>query len=139
MAVLEPDSILVPALLENFQKSPDGLTALALGASKDSRALEPLRAWLKAGNAGVIGNAAMALSRLGLPESEPDLIEAVDRAKDTWDLARVYQALGVVGTVRALPCLKRQAKWGGAINVYGVAQEAIKKIEARAAAAPKTP
>lgn len=139
LAVLKPNPSLVPTLLANFESAPGKLTALALGSSKDSRALLPLITWLKSAQGTELGEAAIALASLGLPEAESALLAALDRVEDSWNTAHIYNALGEAGTGRSLPYLERQGETGGAINLHGAAQRAIQKIRARLKNTPIQP
>jgi len=113
-------------------------TLLALGSSGDERALEPLLELLADEDYVDAGFAASALGYLGRIEAEPKLIAALAVDKP-WVQAKACQALGMIGTRRALPALDALAKsdrFTGAINLKGVAASAGERIRRRESDSP---
>ena len=105
----------------------------AKGNSGDSRALEPLLELLKSKEYRTAGDAAQALCYLGNPEAEPKLIEA-PAADSGWLKVNACRTLARMGTRRALPALDWLAKsdrYTGALNVKGMAGNAIENIKRR--------
>jgi hypothetical protein len=134
-AGLRPHKDLVPVLLDALKDRPDyhSETILALGQSRDERALKTLVALLKGGDYRDAGDAAQALGLLGDPRAEPALIEALS-AGAGW--ARVHSciALAEVGTPAAVPALERLAKsdeYTGALAIKQMAQLALDRIAER--------
>lgn len=135
LAFLRPDTALVLDLLAGLRDRPEHRTetVLALGASRDRRALAPLLGLLKGGDYRATSEAAQALGYLGLPDAEPDLLRVVEKNPGLPSLEACL-ALGRVGTKKSLPALERLASYKGytgALNVRGVARRAIAAIEKR--------
>ena len=147
LAFLRPHEELVPTLLAGLKDEPPrDLGArgkgkseffpeaiLALGNSGDARALEPLLELLKSDDYRIAGDAANALRYLGNADVEPKLIEAL--AWDNgWRQVKACGALGKLGSRKALPALEKLAKddrYTGALNVKGMAEDAIERITKR--------
>ena len=93
----------MPELLTGLDKKdflPE--TMLALGNSRDMRALQPLMERLESEDYRTAGDAAKALGYLGFPEVEPKLIAAL--APDNgWRQVNACSALVKLGTALALP------------------------------------
>ncbi len=135
LAFLRPHKDLVPALLAALKDKPKTQreTMLALGNSGDPRALEPLLKLLKLKDYTTPGFAAHALGYLGGPEVEPNLIEGLG-VDNGWLHVKACGALAEMGTAKALPALEKLAKddrYTGALNVRGMAEEAITRIKKR--------
>ncbi len=135
LACLRPHKDLVPTLLEALTNKSDFYpeTILALGKSGDKRALEPLLCFMKGDDYRTAGDAAEALGYLGLPEMEPELIDALS-ADNGWRQVNACSALAKIGTRRALPALERLAKderYTGALNIRGAARTAVERIAKR--------
>jgi hypothetical protein len=133
LAALVPHVDLVPTVLKVHSQKPSAYSTYTLGASKDPRALQPLIEQLRARDYMMAGYAAQALGLLGMPEAEPDLIEALSDLR-AWPLAHACTALGEIGGPKAIPPLEKLiGTFGGAINVSGCAERAIKQIKERQA------
>ena len=147
LAFLRPHEDLVPTLLAGLKDEPPRdlgalgkgkseyfhETMLALGNSGDARALEPLLGLLKSENSWIAGDAANALGYLGDADVEPKLIEAL-AGNDTWRQLRASMALAKFGSRKALPALEKLAndeRYTGALNVRGMADDAIQRITER--------
>jgi hypothetical protein len=135
LACLRPHKDLVPTLLEALTNKSDFYpeTILALGKSGDKRALEPLLCLMKGDDYRTAGDAAQALGYLGLPETEPELIDALS-PDNGWRQVMACSALAKIGTRRALPALERLAKddrYTGALNIRGAARAAVESIAKR--------
>jgi hypothetical protein len=135
LAFLRPNERLVPALIAGLKDQPDYVpeTLLALGASRDKRAFEPLIGIVSGKNVRMRGNAASALGRLGLVEAESHLLKALD-SESGWVQVNAASALAKVGTKASLPALQKHAdsdRYTGALGVKRVSVDAIKQINAR--------
>lgn len=135
LAFLRPDGRLVPTLLEKLEgnKEHQPATLMAMGKSRDRRAIEPLRKFLQSDEHIASGFAAEALGYLGLVEGEPLLIDALS-SDNTWLQVNACQGLAMIGTRRAIPALERLAKdesYTGALSRREMAQRAIESITAR--------
>jgi hypothetical protein len=135
LAFLSPHKDFVPVLLENLKRKPDQLpeTMLALGASRDPRALQPLLELLASKDYKIAGDAANALGHLGLSEAEPKLIEAL-ATDNGWRQVKAARALSRMGTARALPALEMVAnddRFTGALSTRSTAEYAVKCIKER--------
>ncbi len=147
LAFLRPHEEFVPVLLEGLEDKPSrdrgargkgksdyfNETMLALGNSGDGRALKPLLDLLKSDDYETAGNAANALGYLGKLEAEPMLIEALAR-DNPWRQVNACGALAKFGTSKAVPALEKLAKDNrpqGALDIKGMAEEAIKRIKKR--------
>ncbi len=144
LAFLRPHEDAVPTLLAGLKDKPprDLLakgtgkskffheTMLALGNSGDARAREPLLELLKGDNSWIAGDAANALGYLGDTGVEPKLIEALG-GDVGWLQLRACMALAKLGSRKALPALEKLAedeRYTGALNVRGMAEDAIQRI-----------
>lgn len=135
LAFLHPHKDLVPALLEGLKDKPDMMseTMLSLGNSGDPRALEPLLELLGNKDYRIAGDAAQALGYLGYPNAEPKLIEAL-AGDNAWRQVNACSALAKLGTQLAVPALEKLAKddsYIGLLNIKGVAEDALQRIEKR--------
>lgn len=147
LAFLRPHEELVPTLLAGLKdKPPRDLgargkgkseffpeTMLALGNSGDARALAPLLELLKSDDYRIAGNAANALGYLGNSDAELKLIEAL-AGENGWRQVNACGALAKFGSRKALPALEKLAKddrFTGALNVKGMAEDAIERINNR--------
>ena len=135
LAYLRPHERFVEPLLSNLDTKPKHLseTVLALGRTRDRRALEPLSKVLKSSEDISAGFAAMSLGHLGFSDAEPLLIEELS-ADSGWRQVNACQGLAMIGTPRALPALDRLAKddrYTGALSIRGTAQSAIDAINDR--------
>jgi HEAT repeat protein len=133
-AGLRPHKDLVPTLLAGLEYKPEYRpeTILALGQSRDKRALDPLFGLLKSGDYRAAGDAAQALGYLGDPEAEPKLIEAL--SLQGWPQLNACGALAKLGTDAAVPALKKLAEsneYTGALAVNHMARVAIESIARR--------
>jgi hypothetical protein len=134
LAFLEPDKELVPELIAALETQPKyrDATAIALGKSKDPRALKPLLKLLKSDYVSA-GFAADGLAYLADPAAESALIDAL-KADRGWMQACAAGALAKIGSAKAIPELERLANdksYTGAIDVDGAAQRAIDAIKVR--------
>lgn len=135
LAFLRPHKDFVPVLLKNLEKKREQLpeTILALGGSRDPRALQPLLELLASKEYQVAGDAAQALGYLGMPEAEPKLIEAL-ATDNGWRQVNAARALSRMGTARALPALEKVAnddRYTGALSIRSSAEHAVKCIKER--------
>ncbi len=144
LAFLRPHEDAVPTLLAGLKDEPprDLLTKgkgkskffhetmLALGNSGDARALEPLLGLLKSENSWIAGDAANALGYLGDASVEPKLIEAL-AGENTWRQLQASMALAKFGSRKALEKLANDERYTGALNVRGMADDAIQRINER--------
>ena len=147
LAFLRPHEDSVPTLLAGLKDKPPrdpgapekgkskffSETMLALGNSGDVRAREPLLELLKSDDYRLAGDAANALGYLGDAGVEPQLIAAL--AEDNnWRQVKACGALAKFGSRKALPALEKLAKddrYTGALNVKGMAEDAIERIKQR--------
>lgn len=130
LARVRPHPSLIPSLIDGL---PDPAAMYALGISRDPRAKEPLVREALAGGYRSSGDAAKALGLLGDPSVEPVLIELLGR-ESGWGVVNAAMALEKIGTVAAIPALRRHAEsnaYTGALSIRRSAQAAIKAIEAR--------
>jgi Tol biopolymer transport system component len=135
LAFLRPHKDLVPVLLAGLKEKPDQLdeTILALGKSGDPRALDPLIEFLRSNKETTAGYAAKALGYMNDPKVEPLLIKALG-SSGGWQTVQVCDALAEIGTLKSLPELQKLAdcrEYTGAMNVRGMAKEAVSRIELR--------
>src|SRR5262249_17526193 len=103
LAFLHPHQEFLSLLIVELHQKPDRLseTMLALGNSKDHRALKPLLELLASNDYQIAGDAAEALGYMGMVEAEPKLIEAL-AVDNIWRQVNAAKALARMGTVRAL-------------------------------------
>jgi hypothetical protein len=135
LAYLRPSKEAVPELLAGLDGKPDyrAETVLALGASRDPRAIEPLRTLMKGGDGRNAGYAARALGDFGSPSVEAELLELVT-GRPGWAQLNACHALAHVGTEKSLPALEALAgstEYTGALDIRGVAMRAVVAIEQR--------
>lgn len=135
LAFLRPHRDVVPVLVRRLDDKPDMLpeTMLALGKSGDQRALRPLLGLLGSVDYRTAGDAAKALRYFSGRDVEQKLIEALG-ANNGWLQVNACQSLAKMGTPRAIAALTKLAeddRYTGALNVKGMAQDAIEKIEKR--------
>ena len=135
LAFLHPSKEFVTELIAALKAKPEMLseTILALGNSGDPRAVEPLIELLKSKDYWIPGDAAQALGYLGSQESEPQLIEALAQGNG-WRQVKACGALARIGTKRSLSALEKLAaddRYTGALNIKGMAKDAIKRINKR--------
>lgn len=135
LACLRPSKEAVPDLLAGLEGKPDyhAETLLALGASRDPRAIEPLLGILKSGEGRDVGDAAHALGNFASPTVEAELL-AIVFEDSGWARLRACGALARVGTKKSLPALEAIANstdYTGALDISGVAMRAVVAIERR--------
>jgi hypothetical protein len=138
LAFLRPHADLVPHLLKSLEEKEDDVpeTALALGKSRDDRALAPLVELMKSDDYLGAASAARALGYFGGPKVEQPLIDALagDTPRDVLRKAFVCEALGKVGTRAAIPPLEKLAAdkaFTGVIDLRGTATRALEQIRSR--------
>ena len=88
---------------------------------------------LKSDDYRIAGDAANALGYLGNAEAEPKLIEALG-GDNGWRQVNACGALAKFGSPKALPALEKLAKddrYTGALDVKGMAKDAIERITKR--------
>jgi HEAT repeat protein len=135
LAFLRPHPSLVPALLAGLEDHARDLpaTILALGKSRDPRALASLLELLGRKDYQTPGHAARALGYFGGPKVERPLIKAL-AADNGWRAVNACLALAKVGGPEAIPALEKLAndrRFWGALNVRGCARRAVEQITAR--------
>jgi hypothetical protein len=135
LAGLKPHSDFVTPLLSGISQRPDCLpdTIVALGKSRDPRALEPLLTLLRGEDTVTAGFAAHALGDLRRHEAGTALLEAL-RSGDGWIKVNACSALGKLGTTRAIPELEHIAadeRYTGALDIRGSARRALAAIRER--------
>lgn len=138
LAYLRPHESLVPVLLEilknDQQKAELAATLIALGKSNDRRAIQPLIQILESDNGHDSWAAATAIGlfEVEVPGLEDHLLKCL-QSDGGLTAAKVCNLLGKIGTEKSLPRLKELAaiKHQGAVDVDGVAQDAIEKINLR--------
>jgi HEAT repeat protein len=135
LAFLRPHADLVPELLKALKEKKDHVreTSLALGKSRDDRALAPLVELLKTGDYFGAASAARALGYFGGPKVEQPLIEALAAGSAVRKMT-ACEALGRVGTRAAIPPLEKLAAdktYTGVINLRIAATQALEQIRSR--------
>jgi len=102
---MPPDRELVDALLEKLSEEPSELSFVvtrSLGRLGDTRAIEPLRAYLFSGYHLLEANAARALAMLGDRDSIPHLLEKLRQEPSPTLRVAYATALGKLGAVEAI-------------------------------------
>ncbi|MCW1921675.1 HEAT repeat domain-containing protein [Luteolibacter arcticus] len=134
LAYLRPQAELVDILMEKTRGSFQTGAVLALGRSRDPRALGPLLALLRDSKTPLRGFTACALRDFGSVDAEADLIAALSESDDLWLQVNACDALAKIGTERALPALRRLTAASqpvGALNTKTSASRAIREIQTR--------
>lgn len=134
LATLRPNPALVPELLIGLQSKPDDLhaTMLALGHSRDPRALQPLLQILQQPDEVNAGFAASALGHLGMREAEVPILKLLPQSNES--RGRLVIALGEIGTRQSLPVFEEitaSPSYAEIPRLQVIIQRIIERIKAR--------
>ena len=124
----------VPALIDRLYTGDPQLqqqSAMALGQSRDPRAIAPLRDALTAKDAGLRAAAALALGVLRDQAPVNDLIALLSNDGNSMVREAAAQALGQIGSPKAVPSLEAAARDDGKSKVRKAARASLEAIRAR--------